>query len=57
MLCLMLPFVLDQLFELSDEVEAQPAQYTEIQVNQLSDAGDGFLPPLHATGMYSMVHS
>ena len=45
------------IFYLSDDVDGNPAHYTEIQVNQLSDASDGFLPPLHTTGMYSMVHS
>ncbi|KAJ7371857.1 spermatogenesis-associated protein 4 [Desmophyllum pertusum] len=36
-----------------DSVEGnQPHQYTEIQVNQLTDGSEGF----HTTGMYSMVH-
>lgn len=43
--------------EQNGEVETNPAQYTEIEVNQLSGTGDGFLPTRHATGMYSMVHS
>jgi len=40
-----------------DDVDGYPAHYTEIQVNQLSNASDGFLPPIHTTGMYSAVHS
>ncbi|CAH3127101.1 unnamed protein product [Porites lobata] len=40
------------------EVDSNPAQYREIQVNQLSEASEapGFLPPIQTTGMYSMVH-
>ena len=36
--------------------ENQPAKYTEIQVNQVTDTSEGFLPPIKTTGMYSMVH-
>lgn len=36
--------------------ENQPAKYTEIQVNQVTDTSEGFLPPIQTTGMYSMVH-
>jgi len=35
---------------------SQPAKYTEIQVNQLTDTSEGFLPPIHSAGMYSVVH-
>lgn len=40
------------------EVDSNPAQYREMQVNQLSEASEapGFLPPIQTTGMYSMVH-
>ena len=40
------------------EVDSNPAQYREIQVNQLSEASEapGFLPPIQTTEMYSMVH-
>ncbi|KAL9971849.1 hypothetical protein ACROYT_G018061 [Oculina patagonica] len=40
----------------NDTEGSQPARYTEIQVNQLTDTSESFLPPIHTTGMYSMVH-
>ena len=40
----------------NDTEGSQPAKYTEIQVNQLTDTSEGFLPPIHTAGMYSVVH-
>ena len=40
----------------NDTEGSQPAKYTEIQVNQLTDTTEGFLPPIHTTGMFSVVH-
>ena len=40
----------------NDTESSHPAKYTEIQVNQLTDTSEGFLPPIHTAGMYSVVH-
>lgn len=39
-------------------LDNEPGQvhYTEIEVNQLTDGNEGFLPPLHMNTMYSRVY-